>query len=231
MRGSSWARGLSIAAVSAFVAVTSTGAYALWNGGMLGAPAELNPCAAKTLNPCAAKTLNPCAAKTLNPCAAKTLNPCAAAATVNPARIKQPAGVKLAGGSQSNLVSTGERLWNDRMLGKSGLACASCHVDSYGQMLPSFGEPYPHEVAMPKQQAGLSQVNAAEMVQFCMVVPMATEPLDWDSAELAALAAYVESIQPDYRPMGVPGANPCNPCGMKANPCSSRAMKGNPCNP
>ena len=60
---------------------------------------------------------------------------------------------------------------------------------------------------MPKQQAGLSQVNAAEMVQFCMVVPMAAEPLDWNSTELAALAAYVESIQPDYRPMGVPGTN------------------------
>jgi cytochrome c peroxidase len=106
---------------------------------MLGASDELNPCAAKTLNPCAAKTLNPCAAK--------TLNPCGAVATVDPARIKQPVGVKLASGSQSNLVSTGEQLWNDRMLGKSGLACASCHVDSYGQMLPSFGEPYPHEVA------------------------------------------------------------------------------------
>ena len=44
------------------------------------APAELNPCAAKTINPCAAKTINPCAAKTLNPCAAKTQNPRAAKA-------------------------------------------------------------------------------------------------------------------------------------------------------
>ena len=201
----------------------------------------INPCAAKTLNPCAAKTLNPCAAKTLNPCAAKTLNPCAAkaganpcgarvlnpcnpcnpcggAAAVNPCRVKQPAGVRLARGSQGDLRAQGEKLWNDRALGRSGLACASCHIGSYGQMKPSFAEPYPHEVAMPKQMAGLSRVNAAEMVQFCMIVPMAAEPLPWDSTELAALTAWVEGIQPGYRPVG--GANPCNPCSMKRNPCN-----------
>jgi hypothetical protein len=239
-----------IASVSAVVVITASGAYALWNGGgALGATATLNPCAAKTINPCAAKTINPCAAKTLNPCAAKTLNPCQAkrggvsagapsmgnpcggGGGVNPCRIKQPSGAKLARRSGSELVAAGEKLWNDRTLGNSGLACASCHIDNYGQMLPTFAEPYPHEVAMPMQQAGLSEVNAAEMVQFCMVVPMAAEPLDWDSTELAALTSYVESIQPGYRPVSVPGANPCNPCGMKANPCNPRAMKGNPCNP
>ncbi len=67
------------------------------------------------------------------------------------------------------------------------------------------------------------------MVQFCMLVPMGGDSLDWRSKELAALAAYVESIQPGYQPVGgvCGGANPCNPCGAKGNPCAPK----NPCNP
>jgi hypothetical protein len=201
----------------------------------------LNPCAAKTLNPCAAKTLNPCLAKTLNPCAAKTLNPCQAKGVGSPGAMKnpcnpcgaknpcgagvaidpglfvQPSGTRLAGGS--GLDALGEKLWNDRSLGKTGLACANCHIDSYSQMQPSFASPYPHHVNMPAQMAGVKQVNAAEMVQFCMVQPMATKPFDWSSRELAALTAYVERIQPGYRPVAGGAMNPCNPCGAK-NPCN-----------
>jgi hypothetical protein len=75
---------------------------------------------------------------------------------------------------------------------------------------------------MPLQQAGVDSVNAAEMVQFCMLVPMQAEPLAWNSSELASLTAYVESIQGGYKPVGGGSANPCNPCGMKnpCNPCS-----------
>ena len=75
---------------------------------------------------------------------------------------------------------------------------------------------------MPHQQGGVSEVNAAEMVQFCMLVPMGTDPLPWDSTELASLTAYVESIQSGYKPLG--GGNPCNPCGAKnpCNPCGGR---------
>ncbi len=163
------------------------------------APAELNPCAAKTLNPCGAK----------NPC-----NPCGGA-RVDAERFKQPAGLKLAAGK--DLVAQGEELWNDRALGKTGLACANCHINNYMQMQSTFAKPYPHYVAMPAQQGGVDEVNAAEMVQFCMLVPMATDPLAWESTELAALAAYVEDIRPGYEPMG--GGNPCNPCGTK-NPCN-----------
>ena len=80
---------------------------------------------------------------------------------------------------------------------------------------------------MPAQQAGVQEVNAAEMVQFCMLVPMGGDSLDWRSKELAALAAYVESIQPGYSVGDVAGAeNPCNPCG-NGNPCAPK----NPCNP
>ncbi|TDJ01712.1 MAG: hypothetical protein E2O73_03760, partial [Deltaproteobacteria bacterium] len=204
----------------------------------------LNPCAAKTLNPCAAKTLNPCKAKTLNPCAAKRLNPCQAKAlnpcggkavtgpmnpcggnpcgakTLDASRFRQPAGVRLAGGRRTALVAQGKELWNDRSLGKSGLACASCHIDNYSLMQPTFAKPYPHYVAMPHQQAGVKQVNTAEMVQFCMLVPMLDEPLDWNSKELASLTAYVESIQSGYHSVAGGAANPCNPCSMKRNPCN-----------
>ncbi len=199
----------------------------------------LNPCAAKTLNPCAAKTLNPCAAKTLNPCAAKTLNPCTAktlhpttAKTLNWAvdasRFKQPAHVALAEGPQRELIEKGSDLWNDRTLGRTGLACATCHIDNYMQMSATFAKPYPHYVAMPHQQSGVSEVNTAEMVQFCMLVPMGAEALDWSSKELAALTAYVESIQPGYKPVS---AATTNPCGGKRNPCNPCAGKRNPCSP
>ena len=215
----------------------------------------INPCAAKTLNPCMAKTLNPCAAKTLNPCLAKAGNPCAmkgqsmvsasprnacnpcamkaanpcnpcGGAMVDAARFKQPDGMTLARGSKAHLVARGEELWNDRTLGKSGLACANCHVNNYLQMQSSFAEPYPHYVAMAAQQGGVDEVSAAEMVQFCMLVPMATDPLPWNSEELASLAAWVENIQPGYVPLAETMTNPCNPCGAGKNPCSPRS---NPC--
>jgi len=196
-----------------------------------------NPCAAKNAcNPCAKK--NPCAAKNpCNPCAMKNpCNPCGSAnpcnpcggASIDPARFKQPAGVRLAGGPTKQLLQRGEQLWTDRDLGNSGIACATCHFDHYGQMNPSFQEPYPHFVAMPHQRAGVDQVSAQEMVQFCMLVPMMSDPLPWQSTDLAALTAYVKHLQKGYRPVAT-GGNPCNPCAMK-NPCNPCAVR-NACNP
>lgn len=192
--------------------------------------AERNPCAANPCagrNPCAA---NPCAGRNpcgANPCAGANpcggANPCAGAA-IDPARFQQPKGVALASGDRATLVAEGERLWNDPSIGKSGLSCGNCHVQGYAMMKPGFADPYPHYVEMADQRAGVKAVNAAEMVNFCMLVPMAAEPLPWTSRELAALTAYVEHLQPGYRPVGASGANPCNPCAG-ANPCAGR----NPC--
>jgi hypothetical protein len=147
--------------------------------------AKMNPCSAKPLNPCAAEA-NPCAAKSnpCNPCGANPCNPCGAA-QVDPARFKQPKGVRLASGGKNTLIEEGEKLWNDRSLGQSGLACANCHIGNYSQMNATFAKPYPHYVAMPHQSAGVSEVNAAEMVNFCMIVPMMSEPLPWSSPKLA----------------------------------------------
>ena len=110
---------------------------------------------------------------------------------LDPALVTQPDGVELHDGDADELLAMGEELFNDESLGTSGLACMGCHTD-YGNYNETFNEPYPHFVQMAQARAGLDAVNAAEMVQLCMVVPMATDPLPWDSPELAALAAYVE---------------------------------------
>lgn len=110
---------------------------------------------------------------------------------LDPTLVTQPPGVDLKAGNSDELVAAGADLYNDETLGTSGLACMSCHED-FGNYNGTFNEPYPHFVQMAKGKAGLDEVNAAEMVQLCMVVPMATDPLPWDSPELAALVAYVQ---------------------------------------
>ena len=114
----------------------------------------------------------------------------AGAQSLDPTKVTQPEGVALADGDPQALRARGKELFNDPSIGESGLSCNTCHQD-FGQYKQTFEEPYPHFVNMAKAKAGLEQVNAAEMVQLCMVVPMQTEPLNWRSRELAALAAYV----------------------------------------
>ena len=48
---------------------------------------------------------------------------------------------------------------------------------------------------MAKSMSDLESINAEQMVQFCMIVPMKSEPLAWDSRELAALTVYIEDIE------------------------------------
>ena len=115
----------------------------------------------------------------------------AGAQSLDPAKVTQPDGVALVEGEPQALIARGETLFNDPSIGESGLSCANCHAD-FGQYKQTFKKPYPHFVNMAKAKAGLDAVNAAEMVQLCMLVPMQTEPLDWRSEALAALSAYVE---------------------------------------
>jgi len=162
-----------------------------------------------------------------NPCAA---NPCAASQPdIDPARVTQGDRMLDSGGlDDTALIARGGELWNDNSLSTNGSACSTCHVGNYALMKATFAEPYPHPVAMARDRAGLDQINAAEMVQLCMIVPMSTEPLAWDSQELAALAAYVEHIRPGFDPAAAAGgANPCNPCGGNpCNPCAANPCKG-----
>ncbi|MCZ7594197.1 MAG: hypothetical protein M5U16_04240 [Hyphomicrobium sp.] len=62
----------------------------------------------------------------------------------------------------------------------------------------SFKEPYPHTVQMPNEVSGITSISAEGMVQFCLIRPMMSKPLPWDSEQLAALTAYVEELQKEY---------------------------------
>ena len=48
---------------------------------------------------------------------------------------------------------------------------------------------------MARDQFGMNQVHADEMVQICMVAPMEAEPLAWGSEALTSLAAYMVEVQ------------------------------------
>jgi cytochrome c len=79
------------------------------------------------------------------------------------------------------------------------MACASCHTD-HGAFQASFAKPHPHTVAMAKDQLGRKTVYLDEMIQGCMVMPMAAKPLPWDSKELAGLTAYLLTVQKTFKP-------------------------------
>lgn len=189
---------------------------------------QANPCAARSTckpsNPCSAKATcgpkNPCGAK--NPCAAR--NPCAAKAAL------RPAGYRPRKGSQAELVAAGKTLFSDTKLSTNGMSCNTCHQGN-AAFQATFAKPYPHAVGMTSDM-GIKQVHADEMVQFCLITPMAAKPLPWNSRELAALTAYVVDLQKGFKPTAA-GANPCaakNPCATK-NPCAAKNACGakNPC--
>ncbi|MEW9900888.1 cytochrome c peroxidase [Chitinivorax sp. PXF-14] len=93
----------------------------------------------------------------------------------------------------------GKALFNDTKLSTNGMSCASCHAN-HGAFSTSFAKPYPHTVAMARDQLGRKSVYLDEMVQACMVMPMATKPLPWNSKELADLTAYVAELQKTFKP-------------------------------
>jgi cytochrome c len=146
--------------------------------------------------------------------------------------VKRPAGYTPYKGKPAELIAAGKILFSDTKLSTNGLSCSTCH-QNYGAYQPTFAKPYPHAVAMASDM-GLKTVHADEMVQLCMVEPMAAKPLAWKSRELAALTAYVVDIQKGFKPTAA-AANPCapkNPCAAK-NPCAPKTPCGakNPCAP
>lgn len=189
---------------SGMPAMVSTGVLSV---GLCGAPgialaAGCAPCAPKSRKSAQA---NPDAAK--NPCAA--VNPCALKAA------KRPAGHTPYKGNRAELVALGKNLFSDTRLSTNGLSCNTCH-EGYKAYQPTFAKPYPHAVVMATEM-GFKQVHADEMVQLCMIRPMAAQPLDWKSKELAALTTYVVDIQKGFKP-SMAGANPCAP----KSPCAAK---------
>lgn len=92
----------------------------------------------------------------------------------------------------------GKALFNDKRLSTNGMSCASCHAN-HGAFSTSFAKPYPHTVAMARNELGHKSVYLDEMVQACMVMPMAAKPLPWNSKELADLTAYVTELQKTFK--------------------------------
>ncbi|MEK7245605.1 MAG: cytochrome C peroxidase [Pseudomonadota bacterium] len=171
-------------------------------------------------------------AQAVNPCAPKAANPCAAKFEVDAKLVTRPAGTKLVQGKHSDLAKEGEKLFKDTKLSTNGMACGTCHANN-DNFMATFTKPYPHEVEMAKEKGGVAKVHLDEMVQFCMVVPMATKPLPWDSRQLAVLTTYTADLQKKFQADAKKAANPCapkaaNPCAPKAaNPCAPKAA--NPC--
>jgi cytochrome c len=201
-------------------ALVSSGALTL----SLGGAAYAAPC--RPANPCAPRPassrMNPCAAR--NPCAAK--NPCAAAMTdrVDTRLVLRPKNYRPYRGKQAELTAYGKQLFGDTTLSSNGMSCNTCHQNN-GAFQNTFAQPYPHYVQMTHDRSAVKAVHLDEMVQFCMVVPMASKPLPWSSKRLAALTAYTASLQKGFKA----GANPCaakNPCAAR-NPCAP----ANPCAP
>jgi hypothetical protein len=113
---------------------------------------------------------------------------------VRPRRSKRYKG----GMSKVALVAKGRALYDDASLSTNGLSCNSCHTDLEGYN-DTFKKRYSHYVAMGKDIYGKKKVNAETMVQICMEQPMEASPLPWDSADLAALTAYVTVVQKEYK--------------------------------
>lgn len=186
-----------------------------------------NPCSMK--NPCAMKH-NPCAMKH-NPCATK--NPCAMnhsdapkSYPIDKTKALRPSGTSLAKGDHKALLKEGEALFSDPSLSSNGFTCGTCH-SNHATFSESFARPYPHKVDMVKVRAGIdSEIAMDEMVQFCLLAPMASKTLPWDSRQLAALTTYVGEVQRTFVPEPPSGkTNPCsmnNPCAMKHNPCAMK---------
>ncbi len=114
-----------------------------------------------------------------------------------PQDVTRPAGVKPYSERRSSLVKLGKKLYGDKSLGTNEMACASCHEGAMG-FNETFKKPYPHEVQMVKEVSGMDRISADGMVQFCLIRPMMSKPLPWDSKELAALTAYVEGMRKEF---------------------------------
>jgi len=126
----------------------------------------------------------------------------ATAAGIPAEKVTRPEGSEPFQGDRAELVTKGAVLWDDKSLSNNGKkACSSCHKGATKMFKDSFKADYPHAVKMPKKKSKLAEVDAEQMVQFCMLAAMKNDDvLPWDSEELAALTAFsVDVVQKNYR--------------------------------
>ncbi len=151
-------------------------------------------------NPC-----NPC-----NPCSKKTGSKGDAKKQIRAKHITD----------YKKLVAMGKKMWNDESLNDSGMSCMTCHADHENLNLDKYHGLWPHNVK------GMTDdiVTLSQMINYCLINPMESKPLDYNSIHMTAMTAYYREYIKTYK-----GANPCS---MKNNPCNPCSMKKkNPCNP
>lgn len=121
----------------------------------------------------------------------------ALAQDIKPSQVIRPSGISPAPLPAAEALRRGEALFSDKRLSTNDMSCITCHADLQS-FNDGFRRPYPHKVQMAQDMAGLDEVNAETMVQFCMLVPMAARPFAWNSPDLTALTAYVMKLQGDF---------------------------------
>ena len=109
-----------------------------------------------------------------------------------------PRGMSARLSSSPGAVKAGGKLFRDTLLSTNGMSCASCY-EGRKSYQPSFAQPFPHKMAMAAETYGTRQLHLDEVIQFCMVGPMAAKPLEWRSAELANLAAFMSEEHKKFR--------------------------------
>lgn len=102
---------------------------------------------------------------------------------------------KIRSGSFKNFqeaARAGKKMWEDETLGKSGLACLSCHAD-HALLNLEKRQNYPHYVEMVDDVVTLDQ-----MINYCMLNPMEGEQIEANSKAMTAMAAYYRAYRMKY---------------------------------
>lgn len=83
-------------------------------------------------------------------------------------------------------------MWKDESLGRSGMACLSCHAD-HALLNLDRNQNFPHFVKMVGDVVTLDQ-----MINYCMLNPMKGKQFEKNSKELTAMAAYYRAYRMQY---------------------------------
>lgn len=117
---------------------------------------------------------------------------------LDPSRVQRPATVAaIATEASHETIARGERLFSDARIGKSGESCTTCH-GGFNTFSAGFAAPFPHRVGLVQRKAGIERIDLDEMIQFCLVSALLTDPLPWGSPDLAALVAYTAKYQKEF---------------------------------
>jgi cytochrome c len=85
-------------------------------------------------------------------------------------------------GEYMAVVKKGQALWGSPDLGTNGVACGQCH--------PNAANTHPETYPKFQKQIG-KVVELRHMINWCLRNPLEGEDLEFDSAEMLALEAYV----------------------------------------